>query len=551
MPPLFRRRTVWLPTLFGTLLWIAVATIVVVVAMRGAGGYLRVNEPAHGRDGRGARLLVVEGWLDEDELGDAIAAFRRGGYERVVTSGGPIDGWHEGQSATNFAERAAGYLTRHGLADAPVAAASAPASAQDRTFLSAVVVRDWIRREGLTPDAIDVYSAGVHARRSRLVYRLAFGAPVEIGMLAATPRTLRPRALVAHEPGHEGSARRNAEPGLDRVLLLAAAARLARGALGPAARATLKQFTPFAGAAVQEQVTTCSGEPPCRPAASFSPSSPPPRSRLRLAAGAGGRLDRRRPDRRPQPQRAALDLALSRRELGRRPAGRPLRRAPDQPLVAAACWSCSRSTASTPSAATRPRSARPATCSRRGSRPRSPAGARAITEAAAFYFTALPDSYAARTDRPDNVGVIGAAVFRERVPQPVQRPYETRRRWRAAGTITARLAASPSGARRRTAAGRRRGDRAPPSPAPPAARRRRAARARRIRQGRQARHRPRRARVFADDADRLRARERAAVGDRPGALRQLCQPGRERRHRSAAPTYAVPDPFPGFAPDPR
>jgi hypothetical protein len=38
-------------------------------------------------------------------------------------------------------------------------------------------------------------------------------------------------------------------------------------------------------------------------------------------------------------------------------------------------------------------------------------------EAAAFYFTALPDSYAARTGRPDNVGVIGAAVFRERVPE--------------------------------------------------------------------------------------------------------------------------------------
>ena len=44
-------------------------------------------------------------------------------------------------------------------------------------------------------------------------------------------------------------------------------------------------------------------------------------------------------------------------------------------------------------------------------------------EAAAFYFTALPDSYAARTGRPDNVGVIGAAVFRERVQQPVQQSY--------------------------------------------------------------------------------------------------------------------------------
>jgi hypothetical protein len=43
---------------------------------------------------------------------------------------------------------------------------------------------------------------------------------------------------------------------------------------------------------------------------------------------------------------------------------------------------------------------------------------KSYAEAAAFYFTALPDSYAARTGRPDNVGVIGAAVFRERVPEP-------------------------------------------------------------------------------------------------------------------------------------
>lgn len=38
---------------------------------------------------------------------------------------------------------------------------------------------------------------------------------------------------------------------------------------------------------------------------------------------------------------------------------------------------------------------------------------KSMDEVAAFYFTALPDSYAARTGRPDNVGVIGVAVFRE------------------------------------------------------------------------------------------------------------------------------------------
>ena len=51
-------------------------------------------------------------------------------------------------------------------------------------------------------------------------------------------------------------------------------------------------------------------------------------------------------------------------------------------------------------------------------------------EVAAFYFTSFADSYAARTDRPQNVGVIGVAVFRERTPPqpqpvvPTPRPFE-------------------------------------------------------------------------------------------------------------------------------
>jgi hypothetical protein len=37
---------------------------------------------------------------------------------------------------------------------------------------------------------------------------------------------------------------------------------------------------------------------------------------------------------------------------------------------------------------------------------------------AAFYFTTLPDSYAARTGRPDEVGVIGVALFKRKPPEP-------------------------------------------------------------------------------------------------------------------------------------
>jgi hypothetical protein len=80
------------------------------------------------------------------------------------------------------------------------------------------------------------------------------------------------------------------------------------------------------------------------------------------------------------------------------------------------------------------------------------------SEVAAFHFTASPASYAARTGRPDHVGVIGVAVFREKetppvvVPQP--EPYgQTQRRERLAdreaapamkGSAEAASAAAPS-----------------------------------------------------------------------------------------------------------
>jgi hypothetical protein len=43
---------------------------------------------------------------------------------------------------------------------------------------------------------------------------------------------------------------------------------------------------------------------------------------------------------------------------------------------------------------------------------------KSLSETAAYYFTALPDSYAARTGRPDDVGVIGVALFRRKQAPP-------------------------------------------------------------------------------------------------------------------------------------
>jgi hypothetical protein len=58
---------------------------------------------------------------------------------------------------------------------------------------------------------------------------------------------------------------------------------------------------------------------------------------------------------------------------------------------------------------------------------------KSLAETAAFYFTALPDSYAARTARPDHVGVIGVALFRRKAEPQVIAPATPQARREAAG----------------------------------------------------------------------------------------------------------------------
>lgn len=154
---------------------------------------------------------------------------------------------------------------------------------------------------------------------------------------------------------------------------------------------------------------------------------------------------------------------------------------------------------------------------------------KSLTEAAAFYFTALPDSYAARTDRPDNVGVIGVAVFRERerVPEVSRRSYDRAEPSVAQNADRARGAAESS---------------APP--ASPAAKAAGSLREERLGTGHGERE------YMPTSQTRF---ERAS--DRPSEIVRLRYDSRERLVASGViqPRRApwVPEPFPVFVPDPK
>jgi len=184
-PLLFRRRSLVLPTLTGWLIIVLMVSLPVLGLLRNMAVFLTLNEPV------GADYLVIEGWMDKEELEQARAYFDANKFNKVILVGGPIrNDFHA--IDTNYAERAAHYLRQQGLSKEQSVIVKAPYSAQARTFLNAVMVRQWFQREGIAPSRLDVFTSGVHTRRSRDLYRLAFGEQVSIGVIASQPLDFDP-----------------------------------------------------------------------------------------------------------------------------------------------------------------------------------------------------------------------------------------------------------------------------------------------------------------------------------------------------------------------
>jgi hypothetical protein len=183
---LMRRRSVPVPTGLGCAL-AALVLLAAVAAVRTALPSLHAFLAPQAPVGRG--LLVVEGWVGRDTIAGAARIFAEGRYEKVLTTGAPIESLWPDMPYESQAELAAFAMALEGVPADRVFAVPTPASAQDRTFLSAVMVREFLRERGLVPEALDVVSEGTHARRSWRLYRVAFGADVEIGVIATPPRS--------------------------------------------------------------------------------------------------------------------------------------------------------------------------------------------------------------------------------------------------------------------------------------------------------------------------------------------------------------------------
>jgi uncharacterized SAM-binding protein YcdF (DUF218 family) len=127
---------------------------------------------------------VVEGWVPDFAIRAGLDEFHRGHYRELITTGGPLEVGELLAEYDTHAKTARATLEKMGAPLDALHAVSAPKVKRDRTYSSAVALREWWREHESGPAAFNVITTSVHARRTRLLFEKAFGPEARIGIIA-------------------------------------------------------------------------------------------------------------------------------------------------------------------------------------------------------------------------------------------------------------------------------------------------------------------------------------------------------------------------------
>ena len=166
--------------LFTTLFVLLVLVLLAVAGCNRLYPFLALSEPVD------SDALVIEGWLADVPLEEALAWADAHGIKTLYLTGGPIETgswlapWRTYPEMTAARLEAIGAAARYDIRPVP-----APRTRKDRTWLSAVTLRDALGTNA--PASLILASEGPHVRRSALLFRRVFGDAVRIGTLPLTP----------------------------------------------------------------------------------------------------------------------------------------------------------------------------------------------------------------------------------------------------------------------------------------------------------------------------------------------------------------------------
>jgi len=148
--------------------------------------FLAVNDPVDGG------ILVIEGWTPDYAFAEAISEFKLHHYDKLYVTGGEIEHGGALSGYRTYAELGVTILSGMGMDATSFQAAPAPAVGRDRTYASAIALKQLLLRNGKSPNEINLLTLGVHARRSCLLFEKAFGPGTKVGIVAIKDQSYDP-----------------------------------------------------------------------------------------------------------------------------------------------------------------------------------------------------------------------------------------------------------------------------------------------------------------------------------------------------------------------
>lgn len=183
---LIHRQEIWVPTFQGWGVAVAFAAAAIIFAITHIHPFLAVTLPVK------ADVLVVEGWLTDYALKQALTEFKSGSYRQLVTTGVPLSTGSYLSEYGNFAELSAATLQALGLPKDKTVVVPAPDVVKDRTYASATALHQWIVNSNLRTEAINLFTFDVHARRSWLIFKQVLAPKIKTGVIAVTSQDYEP-----------------------------------------------------------------------------------------------------------------------------------------------------------------------------------------------------------------------------------------------------------------------------------------------------------------------------------------------------------------------
>ena len=128
-------------------------------------------------------ILIVEEWVDQRYMPMAAEVFRKGTYRHIFIVGVPRIFGPQGGHVDN-AGKISHTLIELGIDASLVTEVPTPTKTWHKTWSQASAFRNYLVRSGYQIKAVNVFTVGVHARKSHLLYQRALGPEIQVGVIS-------------------------------------------------------------------------------------------------------------------------------------------------------------------------------------------------------------------------------------------------------------------------------------------------------------------------------------------------------------------------------